>query len=110
MEGTMRDQPQDPYRMPDQSAGHVEEPHKPRDKIEQSSTMPAAEVGCDLGEPAAAGGPGDLEPGIWVRHPGQPDWGQGQVQSVIGPRVTVNFENAGKILVNVQVVKLERID
>ena len=30
-----------------------------------------------------------LEPGQFVRHPGQPDWGEGQVQSVVGERVTV---------------------
>jgi hypothetical protein len=51
-----------------------------------------------------------LEPGQFVRHPGQPDWGDGQVQSVVGERVTVNFENAGKVLINAQVVKLERIE
>ncbi|HUZ64456.1 MAG TPA: DUF3553 domain-containing protein [Acetobacteraceae bacterium] len=48
-----------------------------------------------------------LEPGAWVRHPGQPDWGPGQVQSVIGHRVTVNFEEAGKKLINAAVVALE---
>lgn len=37
-----------------------------------------------------------LSPGMRVRHPGQPDWGTGQVQSVIGDRITVNFEHAGK--------------
>jgi hypothetical protein len=37
-----------------------------------------------------------IEPGALVRHPDQPDWGLGQVQSVIGHRVTVNFEDAGK--------------
>jgi hypothetical protein len=51
-----------------------------------------------------------LEPGMWVRLPNQPDWGDGQVQSVIGHRVTVNFEHAGKILVNTQVAILEPID
>ncbi len=48
-----------------------------------------------------------LEPGQWVRHPARPDWGDGQVQSVIGERVTVNFEHAGKILINARVVALE---
>ena len=33
-----------------------------------------------------------IEPGVLVRHPGQPDWGLGQVQSVIGHRVTVWME------------------
>jgi hypothetical protein len=46
-----------------------------------------------------------LEPGMWVRHPAQPDWGLGQVQSNIGNRVTVNFEHAGK-----QVIDLNQID
>jgi Protein of unknown function (DUF3553) len=50
------------------------------------------------------------EPGQWVRHPARPDWGTGQVQSVIGDRVTVNFENAGKVLVNARVVALEVVD
>ena len=48
-----------------------------------------------------------LEPGVFVRHPGCPDWGLGQVQSVDGDRVTVGFEHAGKVLVNVAVVPLE---
>ncbi|SMF76244.1 Protein of unknown function [Tistlia consotensis] len=41
-----------------------------------------------------------------VRHPDQPDWGLGQVQSAIGTRVTVNFEHAGKLLIDVSVVEL----
>ena len=36
-----------------------------------------------------------LEPGVLVRHPAEPDWGLGQVQSVAGRKVTVNFETAG---------------
>ena len=51
-----------------------------------------------------------LEPGRFVRHPGQPDWGLGQVQSVAGARVTVNFENAGKVLINAAVVTLQEVD
>lgn len=51
-----------------------------------------------------------LVPGSFVRHPDRPDWGVGQVQSVIGQRVTVNFENAGKILINGAVIALEPID
>ena len=46
-------------------------------------------------------------PGALVRHPTQPDWGIGQVQSVIGERVTVNFEDRGKVLINAAVVQLE---
>ena len=48
-----------------------------------------------------------IEPGHFVRHPQQPDWGIGQVQSVIDGRITVNFEHAGKVLVNGRVITLE---
>jgi hypothetical protein len=41
-----------------------------------------------------------LEPGMLVRHPDQPDWGLGQVQSNIGGLVTVNFEHAGKVVID----------
>ncbi|PVH28886.1 DUF3553 domain-containing protein [Pararhodobacter oceanensis] len=47
------------------------------------------------------------EPGMFVRHPQQPDWGLGQVQSAIGSRVTVNFEEAGKVVVDTRVIQLE---
>lgn len=40
-----------------------------------------------------------LEVGALVRCPDRPEWGLGQVQSVIGPRVTVNFEHAGKVVI-----------
>ena len=52
----------------------------------------------------------EYEPGQRVRHPTQPGWGVGQVQSVVGHRVTVNFENAGKVLVNTAVVSLHILD
>ena len=42
----------------------------------------------------------DLTPGTLVRHPTEPGWGLGQVQSAIGPRITVNFEHRGKVLIN----------
>lgn len=48
-----------------------------------------------------------FEPGDLVRHPDRPDWGLGQVQSAIGHRVTVNFEEAGKVLINTAEVALE---
>lgn len=51
-----------------------------------------------------------LSPGLFVRHPDMPDWGVGQVQSVIGDRITVNFENAGKQLINGSAVALTEID
>jgi FKBP-type peptidyl-prolyl cis-trans isomerase 2 len=49
---------------------------------------------------------GFLEPGMLVRHPGQDDWGLGQVQSVVGSRVTVNFEHAGKVVIDSKRVDL----
>lgn len=51
-----------------------------------------------------------LAPGAFVRNPDRPDWGLGQVQSVIGARVTVNFEHAGKVLINTDVVLLALIE
>ena len=50
-----------------------------------------------------------LEPGMLVRHPGQPDWGRGQVQSNIGGKVTVNFEHAGKVVIDIARVELDPI-
>ena len=51
-----------------------------------------------------------LLPGDFVHHPDQPDWGLGQVQSVIGDRATVNFENAGKVTINVSIVTLTVVE
>ena len=51
-----------------------------------------------------------IEPGQRVLHPGRPDWGMGQVQSVAGDRITVNFEHAGKVLVNAAVIALDLLD
>ncbi|MTH77275.1 DUF3553 domain-containing protein [Paracoccus aestuariivivens] len=50
-----------------------------------------------------------LEPGMIVRHPGAPDWGIGQVQSRIGDRITVNFTNAGKQVVDGRHVDLQLV-
>ena len=47
-----------------------------------------------------------LEPGMLVRHPLHEDWGLGQVQSRIGQRVTVNFEHAGKVVIDSKRVDL----
>ncbi|NHB78476.1 DUF3553 domain-containing protein [Rhodobacter calidifons] len=41
-----------------------------------------------------------LEPGMLVRHPERDDWGLGQVQSNVDNRVTVNFEHAGKVVID----------
>lgn len=47
-----------------------------------------------------------IEPGMRVRHPTEAAWGLGQVQSVVGERVTVNFEHAGKVLINARLIDL----
>lgn len=47
-----------------------------------------------------------LEPGMLVRHPGQADWGLGQVQSNIGGRITVNFEHSGKVVIDGRRIEL----
>ncbi|CUJ28081.1 DUF3553 domain-containing protein [Cognatishimia activa] len=41
-----------------------------------------------------------LEPGMLVRHPQKPEWGTGQVQSNIAGKLTVNFQEAGKVVVD----------
>ena len=48
-----------------------------------------------------------LSPGDFVRHPDRPDWGLGQIQSIIGHRFTVNFENAGKLVIDARVIELQ---
>ncbi len=51
----------------------------------------------------------DFEPGEKVINPSMKDWGIGQVQSIINGKVTVNFENAGKKVINIKNVKLEKV-
>jgi hypothetical protein len=41
-----------------------------------------------------------LEPGMLVRNPAHPEWGTGQVQSNIGGRITVNFREEGKMVLD----------
>jgi hypothetical protein len=50
-----------------------------------------------------------LEPGMFVRHPQQPDWGLGQVQSRVNGKVTVNFTEQGKVVIDGSQVLLEVI-
>ena len=52
----------------------------------------------------------DFEPGDYVQNPVNKGWGIGQVQSIIGNKVTVNFENYGKRVINVENVILEKIE
>ena len=49
------------------------------------------------------------EPGTLVRHPAMPEWGVGQVQSNINDRLTVNFEHAGKVVLDLRRVTLEMV-
>jgi hypothetical protein len=51
----------------------------------------------------------DYEPGDKVTNPNNKEWGIGQVQSIINSKVTVNFENVGKKVINVEKIILERI-
>jgi hypothetical protein len=51
----------------------------------------------------------DFEPGDKVINPLNKDWGMGQVQSIINGKVTVNFENVGKKVININNVSLEKI-
>ena len=52
----------------------------------------------------------DFEPGDYVKNPSNKDWGIGQVQSIIGNKVTVNFENFGKQVINIENIKLEKVE
>ena len=52
----------------------------------------------------------DFEPGDKVLNPNKKDWGIGQVQSIIKDRVTVNFENVGKKVINAENIELKRIN
>jgi len=48
-----------------------------------------------------------LTPGMFVTHPDKPEWGVGQVQSNISGRITVNFPETGKIVIDGSRVALE---
>ena len=52
----------------------------------------------------------EFEPGDKVINPLNKDWGIGQVQSIINNRITVNFENVGKKVINAENIKLEKYD
>ena len=51
----------------------------------------------------------DFEPGDKVINPSNKSWGIGQVQSIINEKVTVNFENAGKKVINCKNIELEKV-
>ncbi len=49
------------------------------------------------------------EPGNFVINPKDRSWGIGQIQSIIKNKITVNFENAGKKVINSKEIILEKI-
>ena len=52
----------------------------------------------------------DFEPGDKVFNPKNKDWGIGQVQSIIKDKVTVNFENVGKKVINAKNIELKKLN
>ena len=52
----------------------------------------------------------DFEPGDKVINPLNKEWGIGQVQSIIKDKVTVNFENAGKKVINSNNIILRKLE
>ena len=52
----------------------------------------------------------DFEPGDKVFNPNNKDWGIGQVQSVIKEKITVNFQNVGKKVINAENIELIKIN
>ena len=52
----------------------------------------------------------NFEPGDKVVNPLNKDWGIGQVQSIIKDRVTVNFENVGKKVINSNNILLRKLE
>ena len=51
----------------------------------------------------------DLEPGNFVINPLEKEWGIGQVQSIIKNKATINFQNVGKQVVNLDNINLEKV-
>ena len=52
----------------------------------------------------------DYEPGDFVINSNNRSWGTGQIQSIIKNKVTANFENVGKKVINSKEIILERIN
>ncbi len=50
----------------------------------------------------------ELEPGDKVINPLHKDWGIGQVQSIINNKITVNFQNVGKKVINAENIELKK--
>ena len=52
----------------------------------------------------------DFEPGDKVYNPSAKEWGTGQVQSIIKGKVTVNFQNVGKKVINSNNIELKKVN
>ena len=52
----------------------------------------------------------EFEPGDKVINPLNKDWGIGQVQSIINNKITVNFQNVGKKVINYENILLEKFE
>ena len=51
----------------------------------------------------------NFEPGDYVTNSSNKSWGIGQIQSIIGSKVTINFENVGKKVINIEIITLEKL-
>ena len=51
----------------------------------------------------------EFEPGDFVVNPANKSWGIGQVQSIIKNKITVNFQNSGKQVINSEIIDLEKV-
>ena len=52
----------------------------------------------------------ELEPGNFVVNPSAKDWGKGQIQSIIKNKATINFQNVGKKVINLDNIVLQKIN
>ena len=52
----------------------------------------------------------DIEPGDKVVSPNNKHWGIGQIQTIINEKITINFEDVGKKVINSSNIKLEKIN
>tara|TARA_Y100001970_G_C14172557_1_gene824978 strand:- start:314 stop:493 length:180 start_codon:yes stop_codon:yes gene_type:complete len=52
----------------------------------------------------------EFEPGDFVINPNKKEWGIGQIQSIVKNKITVNFENSGKQVINASIINLEKIN
>ena len=50
----------------------------------------------------------DFEPGDKVYNPLNKEWGIRQIQSIIKDKITVNFQNVGKKVINAENIELEK--